>query len=155
MYFEIVSEITDVKRIAVRSSIREVARLRKQFGAGRWRKLKGIAAVRLANGRIRTVELHWYEAHGIGKRKLKSNDTWTEAMRRRKSEPRFVICIRNEDCEDLEPRKVYQVLPDEAAAEDGYMRVIDESGEDYLYQQDYFVLIELPQVAEKALLSAA
>ena len=71
MYFEIVSEITDVKRIAVRSSIREVARIRKQFGAGRWRKLKGIAAVRLANGRIRTVELHWYEAHGIGKRKLK------------------------------------------------------------------------------------
>ena len=76
-------------------------------------------------------------------------------MRRRKSEPRFVICIRNEDCEDLEPRKVYQILPDEAAAEDGYMRVIDESGEDYLYPQDYFVLIELPQVAEKALLSAA
>ena len=50
---------------------------------------------------------------------------------------------------------MYQVLPDEAAAEDGYMRVIDESGEDYLYPQDYFVLIELPQVAEKALLSAA
>ena len=76
-------------------------------------------------------------------------------MTRRKSQPRFVICIRNEDCGDLEPRKVYQVLPDEAAAEDGYMRVIDESGEDYLYPQDYFVLIELPQVAEKALLSAA
>lgn len=76
-------------------------------------------------------------------------------MTRRKSEPRFVICIRNEDCEDLEPRKVYQILADEAAAEDGYMRVIDESGEDYLYPQDYFVPIELPQVAEKALLSAA
>jgi hypothetical protein len=76
-------------------------------------------------------------------------------MGRRKSEPRFVICIRKEDCEDLELRKVYQVLPDEAAAEDGYIRVIDESGEDYLYPQDYFVFIELPQVAEKALLSAA
>jgi len=76
-------------------------------------------------------------------------------MTRRKSEPRFVICIRNEDCEDLEPRKVYQILADEAVAEDGYMRVIDESGEDYLYPQDYFVPIELPQVAEKALLSAA
>lgn len=66
-----------------------------------------------------------------------------------------MICIRNEDCEDLEPRKVYQALPDEAAAEDGYLRVIDESGEDYLYPQDYFVPIELPQAAEKALLSAA
>lgn len=76
-------------------------------------------------------------------------------MKRRKSESRFVICIRNEDCEDLEPRKVYQVLPDEAAAEDGYIRVIDESGEDYLYPQDYFIPIELPQAAEKALLSAA
>jgi hypothetical protein len=76
-------------------------------------------------------------------------------MKRRKTEPRFVICIRNEDCEDLEPRKVYQVLPDEAASEDGYLRVIDESGEDYLYPQDYFVTIELPQAAEKALLSAA
>ncbi|MFL6208456.1 MAG: hypothetical protein ACJ74W_06370 [Pyrinomonadaceae bacterium] len=76
-------------------------------------------------------------------------------MKRRKSEPRFVICIRSEDCEDLEPRKVYQVLPDETAAEDGYIRVIDESGEDYLYPQDYFVPIELPQAAEKALLSAA
>lgn len=76
-------------------------------------------------------------------------------MKRRKLEPRFVLCIRNEDCEDLEPRKVYQVLPDETAAEDGYLRVIDESGEDYLYPQDYFVAIELPLAAEKALLSAA
>ena len=76
-------------------------------------------------------------------------------MRRQKSELRFVICIRNEDCEDLEPRKVYQVLPDETAAGDGYIRVIDESGEDYLYPEDYFLPIELPQAAAKVLLSAA
>ena len=71
MYFEIIGEITNVERIAAGSSIREIARLRKQFGAGRWRKLKGVATVRLANGRIRRVELHWYEAHGVGKRKMK------------------------------------------------------------------------------------
>ncbi len=71
MYFEIIGEITEIERIATGSSIREIARLRKQFGAGRWRKLKGIATVRLAGGRIRRVELHWYEAHGIGKKKLK------------------------------------------------------------------------------------
>jgi hypothetical protein len=71
MYFEIIGEITEVERIAVGSSIREIARLRKQFGGGRWRKLKGVATVRLANGRIRKVELHWYEAHGVGKKKLK------------------------------------------------------------------------------------
>jgi hypothetical protein len=76
-------------------------------------------------------------------------------MKRRKPAPQFVVCIRNEDCEDLEPRKIYQVLLDEAAAEDGYLRVIDESGDDYLYPQDYFVPIELPRAIEKALLSAA
>jgi hypothetical protein len=71
MYFEIIGEITEIETIAVGSKIREIARLRKQFGKGRWRKLKGVATVRLKNGRIRKVELHWYEAHGIGKRKLK------------------------------------------------------------------------------------
>jgi hypothetical protein len=76
-------------------------------------------------------------------------------MKRRKAETRFVICIRNEGCEDLEPRKVYQVITDEAAAEDGLVRVVDESGEDYLYPRDLFVPIELPQAAEEALLSAA
>lgn len=76
-------------------------------------------------------------------------------MKRQKPEPRFVLCIRNEDGDDLEPRKIYQVLPDESSAADGYIRVIDESGEDYLYPQDYFVPIELPQAAQKALLSAA
>lgn len=76
-------------------------------------------------------------------------------MKRQKTQSRFVLCIRNEDCEDLEARKIYQVLPDESAAEDGYIRVIDESGEDYIYPRDYFVPIELPQAAEQALLSAA
>jgi hypothetical protein len=71
MYFEIIGEITDIETIAVGSGIRERASLRKQFGAGRWRKLKGSATVRLRSGRICRVELHWYEAHGIGKRKLK------------------------------------------------------------------------------------
>jgi hypothetical protein len=71
MYFEIIGEITETETIAVGSKIREIARLRKQFGKGRWRKLKGVATVRLKNGRIRKVELHWYEAHGIGKRKMK------------------------------------------------------------------------------------
>ncbi|MEJ7710700.1 MAG: hypothetical protein WKF84_12740 [Pyrinomonadaceae bacterium] len=76
-------------------------------------------------------------------------------MKSQETEARFVVCIRNDGCEDLEPWKIYQVLADEAAAEDGNIRVIDESGEDYLYPFDYFVAIELPQAAEKALLSAA
>jgi hypothetical protein len=75
-------------------------------------------------------------------------------MKRPKLNGKFVICLRNEECDDLEPRKLYRVLPDEAAAADGYIRVIDESGEDYLYPADYFLPIELPKAAEKALLSA-
>jgi hypothetical protein len=71
MHFEIIGDITDIEPIAVGRAIREVARLRKQYGRGRWRKLKGIALIRLANGRLRRAELHWYEAHGIGKREIK------------------------------------------------------------------------------------
>jgi hypothetical protein len=71
MHFEIIGDIADIESIAVGSAIREAARLRKQYGRGRWRKLEGIALIRLANGRIRRAELHWYEAHGIGKREIK------------------------------------------------------------------------------------
>jgi hypothetical protein len=61
-----------------------------------------------------------------------------------KSRSRFVLCIRNDGAEDLEPRKVYQVLSDRPAAREGYARVIDESGEDYLYPAEYFVPVKLP-----------
>jgi hypothetical protein len=71
MHFEIIGEITCIETIAVGSRIRDIARLRKQYGPGRWRKLKGIATVRLPNGRLRQAEVHWYEAHGIGKKRLK------------------------------------------------------------------------------------
>jgi hypothetical protein len=71
MDFEIVSEITDIETIAEGRGVRDRARLRKQHGRGRWRKLKGLASVRLASGRIRLAEVHWYEAHGIGKREFK------------------------------------------------------------------------------------
>jgi len=71
MDFELISEITEVKTIASGSGVRDRARLRKLYGGARWRKVKGIAEVRLANGRIRLAEIHWYEAHGIGKREFK------------------------------------------------------------------------------------
>ena len=71
MHFEILGNITNIETIAVGPSIRDVARLRKQYGRGRWRKLKGMALVRLANGRICRAEVHWYEAHGIGRKELK------------------------------------------------------------------------------------
>ena len=71
MYFEILGEINGVETFAIGSSIRELARLRKLYGRGRWRKRKGIARVRLEDGKVRQAEVHWYEAHGIGRRELK------------------------------------------------------------------------------------
>ena len=71
MYFRILGEITDVETIATGSGIRELARLRRRYGRGRWRKRKGTAQVKLAGGVIRLAELHWYEAAGIGQREFK------------------------------------------------------------------------------------
>ena len=69
--FVILGQISAIETISAGSAIREIRLLRKQFGLGRWRKLKGIAQVKLRNGKIRLAEVHWYEAHGIGKRKMK------------------------------------------------------------------------------------
>lgn len=69
--FEIISEVEGVEIIAVGGSIRDLRRLNKVHGDERWRKLKGRASVRLPSGRVRLAELHWYEAHGIGKRDFK------------------------------------------------------------------------------------
>jgi hypothetical protein len=68
---------------------------------------------------------------------------------------KFVVCVANDDCEDLEIRKIYQTVTDETAAKDGMLRVIDESGEDYLYPANLFLSIELPHAIEKALIPAA
>lgn len=71
MHVEIISEIGEIETIAVGSVIYDIRRLRKMYGPGRWRKLKGVALVRLRSGRIRRAELHWYEAHGIGRKEFK------------------------------------------------------------------------------------
>jgi hypothetical protein len=71
MHFEILGDLTGVETIATGSGIRELARLRKRHGRGRWRKRKGFAEVRLRGGEIVRAEIHWYEATGIGKREFK------------------------------------------------------------------------------------
>jgi hypothetical protein len=68
---EIVGAPRDVEMIASGRAIQELRRLRKVYGRGRWRKLKGVATIRLPNGKIREAELHWYEAHGIGRKEFK------------------------------------------------------------------------------------
>jgi hypothetical protein len=71
MDFEIIGKISNIETIAIGSSIREIDRLRKTYGNGHWKKLKGVAIVRLPNGDIRNAEIHWYEAHGIGKKEFR------------------------------------------------------------------------------------
>ena len=72
-------------------------------------------------------------------------------MTAKNEETDYVLCIDNRDSEDLEKRKIYQVLTDDDAKQEGYLRIIDESGEDYLYPESYFVSIQLPREAQKAL----
>jgi len=71
MDFEIVSEISEIEAIALGVGVRDRKRLRRQHGPGRWPKLKGIASVKLVSGKIRLAEVHWYEAHGVGKKEFK------------------------------------------------------------------------------------
>lgn len=68
-----------------------------------------------------------------------------------KTHEQYALCISNKECEDLEVRKIYKILEDTDAKSEGYLRVIDESGEDYLYPESYFIFIELPLMAQKAL----
>ena len=76
-------------------------------------------------------------------------------MARVRSKIGFALCIENTDSEDLERGKVYVIRPDAAAKREGYVRVVDESGEDYLYPESYFVSVDLPEKARDALLAAS
>lgn len=71
MAFRIVGTLSKIEIIASGQSVRESRRLRKFYGGSRWRKLKGDASIQLRDGTIRLAELHWYEAHGIGKKEIK------------------------------------------------------------------------------------
>ncbi len=71
MRFEILGRIESVEVIAVNNAIRDIRRLRRLYGGSRWRKLKGVARIRKIDGEIRKAELHWYEAHGVGRREIR------------------------------------------------------------------------------------
>jgi hypothetical protein len=75
MDFEIVGAIRDVQIIATGKRIRELIRLKRAYGIGRWRKMKGLATIQTAEGIVRQVEVHWYEAHGIGKKEYKIKES--------------------------------------------------------------------------------
>lgn len=71
MYFEIIGEIKNIETIAIGGNIKDLIKIQKKYGKGRWRKLKGIANIKILNGSIKLAEIHWYEAHGIGMKNIK------------------------------------------------------------------------------------
>lgn len=153
MFFDIIGAITDIETFARGSSIRELPRLRKLYGKGRWRKRKGLAKVRLPNGIMRTAEIHWYEASGVGKRELDQGFHRLAMPTPRKG---FVVCLRNgEFAASLEVRKLYRFIADPDAEANNLIRVVDESGEDYLYPARFFRKLALPNDVERALRMAS
>ncbi len=150
MFFEILGEVIDIETFAVGASIRELPRLRKLYGKGRWRKRKGITKVRLLNGILRTAEVHWYEASGIGKKELQDKVLPGLAMAAKKQS--FAVCLQNGGFPaSLEVRKLYLLVDDPAAEAIGFIRVVDESGEDYLYPAELFHKLALPADLQRAL----
>ncbi len=154
MPFEIVGEITQVEAIAVGSKIRDLPRLRRLYGRGRWRKLKGVALVRLRTGRIRRAELTGMKRTASAGRRSSGRGMSTK---RRSSRGRrvsgFVVCIENAGYPaSLELHKIYRIVADADAARDGDVRIVDESGEDYLYPAEWFAVVELPRRVKSSLL---
>lgn len=151
MKFEIVGEITNIETIAAGNSIRILRSLNEKYGKGRWRKKKGLATVKLNDESFRLAEIHWYEAHGIGKKDFKIKFPFFRLIM---NKVRFVVCLDNKEyAASLEVGKLYQVIPDKEAEKIGGLRVIDEDGEDYLFDADMFCAVQVPLIAAQKLVS--
>jgi hypothetical protein len=154
MDFEIIGEIRNIELIARGSGIHDRARLRKHYGRGHWRKMKGLATVCLTDGTVRTPDLSLVRSPRH--RTERSQDQIPLAglaMKRKATKTsHFAVCINNTGYKaSLEVGKLYRVIPDEQAALHGYVRVVDESGEDYRYAVDRFFPLEVPQALADAL----
>jgi hypothetical protein len=117
-----------------------------------------VATVRLIDGHSRTAEVHWYEAHGIGRREMKIKFPLLDRGMKRssKAKRRFAVCIENKGYQaSLEIGKLYRVIPDSEAERHGYLRIVDETGEDYGYSASRFFAIDVPKPLERVLLKAA
>jgi hypothetical protein len=157
MQFEILGEISAIETFATGSGIRELARLRRVYGRGRWRKRKGFAQIRLSDGAVPSLKYTGTKRPASVARNSRSNTCFekTPAMARPRAK-RLVVCIDNDGYgASLESRKIYVALPDAGAEKHGLVRIIDESGDDYLYPGTLFRSVELPQALRRAILAAA
>ena len=151
MQFEIVGPITNAEAIAAGPGVPVRSYLRKAYGQGPWRKMKGIATIRLPNGAVRTVELHWYGAWD------RQEGFENQALRRptmKAPTKTFALCLDNTGYRaSLIPGKVYRIHPDPEAAKDDLVRIVDESDEDYLYHKSHFVFVDFPPAIKKKILA--
>jgi hypothetical protein len=152
MKFEVIGQITEVERIGRGPGVKALTYLRKAYGQGRWRKLKG-KAYGTPTKRSRTqsrVALvrsawHWKERH--------QNQILLGYAMKQPTKP-FALCLDNTDYEaSLVRGKIYRLLPDARAAKDDFVRIIDESGEDYLYHKSHFVFVDFPNTVKKKILA--
>ena len=151
--FDVVGKIDQIQVIAVGRKIRELERLKRIYGPGRWKKLKGFATVRLPDGK--TPPRRGTLVRGAWSWPCRTEDQETDRthqVKKTRNGSRYFLCIKNRGFRvSLVVRRAYRVLPDAAAEKHGLLRVIDESGEDYLYPESFFVALDLPQSAQKAL----
>lgn len=155
MRFEILDEIAEIETFAAGTGIREIARLRKIYGRGRWRKRKGMARIRLGDGTVCFAELHGRPPESAARNSRSSISCEFRTMAKTQAK-QLVVCVDNaEYAASLEKRKIYVALRDASAEKHGLLRVVDESGDDYLYPKTLFRSIALPQAVRKAVLAAA
>jgi hypothetical protein len=168
--FEIVSEIAAADTIAAGTTLRDRRRLARLYGRGNWRKMKG-RKQRFGSPMVRFAKLKSTGTKHMASAKKSSSSKGRSASGKRVSSAgsrrqvsralasqeslalgHFAICVRNDEYPaSLELRKLYPVLDDEFASQHGMLRVVDESGEDYLFPSEYFVRVNLPQAIEKKL----
>lgn len=157
MFFTIVGDITHVETFAVGAEIREVERLRKLYGRGRWRKRKGIARCAwptTASTSQRFIGMK--QPASVRKSSRSSGSFKTTGRQPGRASNQLVICVRNEGYEaSLELRKIYVVQEDSEAEAHRLLRVVDESGEGYLYPRSNFLSVILPPATQRAILAAA
>ena len=153
MFFEILGPITGIETIAQGRAIRERKRLTKVYGRGRWRKRRVSRRFALKTGQLAGQKFIGMKRMASVKKSSKSSKSLNRSSA---GSRRFVVCVENASSPaSLEVRKLYQVVPDARAAKINLIRVIDESGEDYLYPADHFVSLKLPHSVGRAVLRAS
>jgi len=126
------------------------------YGTGYWGKMKGSARIRLRNGRIRVAELPGKKRTASARKSSNESGTSTRSRRSTRPDRRFVVCIRNDGYEaSLEHNKIYEILPDRDAERIGDLRVVDESGEDYLFAAHRFVATDVPAAVKQSVSKAS